>query len=382
MSGGMLYHSSQMNLKEPSSRPTAWATTSWAIIMSTERKQILVDFLKSKGAHFEQNRLTGFSQPPLPNRQAPTLSVLSSQGLLEITGADAERFLQGQLTSNVAALDTGHYQPSAACTPKGRMFSNFDLVHLERGYLLAMHNGLVDNMVSSLSKYAVFFKTELKANDTHVGLGLSGDGINEVIQSLFGSIPQGNAVTQVNQGWLMEVPGLCPRYEFWLPISELEDYWYKLVPRFTPTSEDHWQLLDIEAVQPKLTPEALEKYIPQHFNLASLGYISFRKGCYTGQEIVARMQNLGQLKSRTYRLTSAEFLPIEPMTKVFDGKGKSIGEIILSIIPTTGSGTEILAVIRSEAAEANDVYLQPKAKQPLEVQPTPYEINPKEELTR
>ncbi|MGI9277361.1 MAG: YgfZ/GcvT domain-containing protein [Endozoicomonas sp.] len=350
--------------------------------MNTERKQILVDFLQSQGARFEQDRLTAFSQQPAPARHAPALAVLESQTVMEIRGPDTGRFLQGQLTSNVDTLAPGHCQSSAVCTPKGRMYSSFNLLHTEQGYLLAMHEGLVETTASTLGKYAVFFKSGISTDINLVCLGLSGDNIDDTIESIFGATPQDSNALKVDNGWLFKVPGLCSRYELWLPVEDLEKLWEQLTPVFTPAPEDHWRLLDLEAVQPRLRPEAMEKYIPQHLNLASLGSVSFRKGCYTGQEIVARMQNLGELKSRTYRLTSEQQQPVAPMTKLFNSAGKSIGEVLEAICPNGETGTEMLAVIRVEAAEAGDVYLDAESSEQLRVQPLPYEINPREELQR
>ena len=350
--------------------------------MSTERKQILVDFLQSQGASFEQDRLTTFSRQSAPVRHAPALSVLTSQAIMEIRGPDTGRFLQGQLTSNIETLAPGHYQPSAACTPKGRMYSSFDILHTEQGYLLAMHEGLIEVTASTLSKYAVFFKSVISTDVDLICLGLSGDQIDDKVESIFGALPQGNSVLKVDNGWLLKVPGLCSRYELWLSVEELKVQWDRLITDFTPATEEHWRLLDLESVQPRLRPEALEKYIPQHLNLASLGSVSFRKGCYTGQEIVARMQNLGELKSRTYRLTSEQQHPAPPMTKLFSSNGKSVGEVLEAICPDSETGTEMLAVVRVEAAESNDVYLDAESGTQLRVKPLPYEINPREELQR
>ena len=350
--------------------------------MSNDRKESLVHFLENKGARFENGKLTGFAGSATPERHAPALSVLLSQAVLKICGTDAARFLQGQLTSNVETLAPGHYQTSAVCTPKGRMYSSFTLLHTEHSYLLAMHEGLVEATAENLGKYAVFFKTDITPTSPLICLGLSGQGIDDSIYSIFGAVQEESSALKVADGWLIKVPGLCSRYEFWLPVENLEDWWVKLAPLFAPAPEEHWRLLDIETVRPRLPPEALEKYIPQHLNLATLGSVSFRKGCYTGQEIVARMQNLGQLKSRSYRLTATQILQLEPNTRLFNSSGKHIGEILESVSLTNENITEILAVIRVEAVEKNDVHLESGEGLELTVHALPYKVDTRTELQK
>ena len=315
-------------------------------------------------------------------RHEPALSLLNQQGFLRISGADSTRFLQGQLTSDVNALCAGQHQPSSACTPKGRMYSTFRLLQTESDYYFAMQTGLLESTRETLGKYAVFFQTELNIDEQMVALGLSGENVGTLIEPLFGSLPEnGQAVFVADNTWLLSVPGLCERYQLWLAADQLNHWWEKLSSLMTAVSSEHWRLLDIEAVQPELVPEIAEQYIPQHLNLPSLNAVSFRKGCYTGQEIVARMQNLGQLKSRTYRLTSSEPVDITVNTKLCNTDGKSIGEVIAAVTPEQATTTELLAVIRVEAAESGDIKL-PDSGVTFVAHALPYDINVKAELQR
>lgn len=313
-------------------------------------------------------------------RHEPALSLLNQQGFLRIRGADSTRFLQGQLTSDVNTLSAGQHQLSCACTPKGRMYSAFRLFQTESDYYFAMHAGLLESTKATLGKYAVFFKAELTIDEQMVALGLSGDNIGTLLEPLFGTLPEnGQAASVTGSCWLLNVPGLCERYQLWLPADQLDNWWGQLSNLMTPVSSEHWRLLDIEAVQPELIPEIAEQYIPQHLNQPSLKAVSFRKGCYTGQEIVARMQNLGQLKSRTYRLTSSESVVATVNARLCNGEGKNIGEVIAAV--TTDQTTELLAVIRVEAAESGDIHL-PDNNANFVVHALPYEINVKAELQR
>ncbi|WP_194842667.1 folate-binding protein YgfZ [Endozoicomonas sp. OPT23] len=347
--------------------------------MITEREEHLKNFLTEQGAHYQEQQLNafeGYSQPA--DRHAPTLSILDHKAIIESAGPDTFKFLQGQLTCDTSKLSTGQYQTGTVCTPKGRMYSQFSLLKTsDESCLMAMHEGLTETTRTNLGKYAVFFKTELQQKEELYCIGLSGSDIKSAVATVFGNVPEGNQAIQIDDnGWLLEVAGLCQRYEAWLNLDRLTKLWPELVKHFTPTNQQNWRLLDIEAVTPALTPAVVENYIPQHFNQPSLGSVSFRKGCYTGQEIVARMQNLGQLKTRCYRLTTTETVELKANTKLFNEARKAIGEVVDCV--RRSDTTELLAVIRVDAAESNTV--QTESGQPLTCHTLPYGIDPKAEL--
>lgn len=349
--------------------------------MTNDREERFQTFFTERGARYEDGKLLGFGEPSSTSEpEKPILSVLNQKALLQVSGPDSMKFLQGQLTCNLDTLTTGQFSGGAACTPKGRMFTSFILLKAsEDQFMMAMHQGLVESTRSCLGKYAVFYKTELTPDQKYVCLGLSGNAVEEKIASVFNDVPDGNSALDIDQqGWLLNVSGSVNRFELWITFEHLATLWEKLTEQFTPKGQQHWQLLDCLAVEPSLSPETANNYIPQHLNLPSLKSVSFRKGCYTGQEIVARMQNLGQLKSRCYRLSSDQQLTVEPDTRLFNSAGKGIGEVIESV--QTGQGTELLAVIRVESAQENDVRLEGEEGPKLNCQPLPYEIDPKQEL--
>ena len=345
--------------------------------MTIEREELLKNFLIGQGAHYQEQQLTSFKgiQKPV-DRLTPALSILDHKAVIEAEGVDTFKFLQGQLSCDTSKLAAGQHQPGTVCTPKGRMYSQFQLLkRSDNSALLAMHSGLTATTVANLGKYAVFFKTELKQREDLYCLGFSGQGIEPALTELFGQLPDSNnSVAIDDSGWLIQISE--QRYEAWLTLESLQKRWPEFMQHFTPVSQQHWRLQDIEAVTPVLSPETAETYIPQHFNQPSLGSVSFRKGCYTGQEIVARMQNLGQLKSRCYHLTANEALQLNVRDKLFNDAGKGIGEVVDSVID--GDRTELLAVIRVDAAECN--LARTETGQHLECHPLPYEIDPKAEL--
>ncbi|WP_062269186.1 YgfZ/GcvT domain-containing protein [Endozoicomonas arenosclerae] len=349
--------------------------------MTTDREERFQQFFIERGARYENGQLLGFSDNAStldPN--SPTVSVLDQKALLSFCGPDSLKFLQGQLTCNVDSLSTDQFSPGAACTPKGRMYTSFTLLNAgPEQFMMAMDKGLIESTKATLGKYAVFYKTDLVPDEKYICLGLSGTDAEQKIAQVFSDVPDGNSALNINQqGWLLNVSGSLPRYQLWITREQLEIIWSSLTEQFKPAGQNHWQLLDCLSVEPSVTAATVDKYIPQHLNLPSLKSVSFRKGCYTGQEIVARMQNLGQLKSRCYRLSSDQKLTLEADTRLFNSAGKGIGEVVECV--EAGEGTEILAVIRVEAAEANDVHLESGEGLKLTCHPLPYEVDPKQEL--
>lgn len=341
-------------------------------------------YLTTQGAVFVGDQLTGFSTSP-QEINSDSISVLSNHSLISVAGADRQKFLQGQISTHMLQLADLHHSAGVACSPNGRMYSNFRIMDTGERYLLSMNSGLTETTLETLKKYAVFFKVDLAIQPDYMIIGLSGDHIDTILATLFpnSSLPINDEVIAItNDSYLIKIPGNRTRYQLWLPGSDLPGWWPELTKQLTPATEAFWQLLNIESVTPELNKETSDKYIPQHLNQPSLGGVSFKKGCYTGQEIVTRMQTLGQQKSRCYWLTLNS--PAEPVinARLYNGDGKPVGEIIQTARNIETNGMELLAVIRIDAAEANDVFMTAEKGQPLQVHELPYAIDQKTELKK
>lgn len=346
--------------------------------MSTDWKT----YLKTQGAVYKGEQLTDFSKAP-QTLSSDIVSVLSGHSLITIDGPDRQKFLQGQISTHMTQLDTLHQSSGVACSSKGRMYTNFRIMNDGESYLLSMRSDVTETTIETLKKYAVFFKAQLTCQSEYLMLGLSGENITSKLSSIIQDtkLPENNEVIKVsNQGYLMIIPGIRTRYELWLHQRDLPQWWPVLTKELTPATENFWQLLNIESVIPEICEETIEKYTPQQLNQPSLGSVSFRKGCYTGQEIVTRMQNLGQQKSRCYRLTLPNTAQPAINTPLYNSTGKAIGEIIQSERNIETKEVELLAVIRIDAAETNNVFLSPEKNQQLQVHELPYTIDPKAEL--
>lgn len=298
---------------------------------------------------------------------ATGLALLDQEAVLAVQGNDATRFLQGQLTCDVAALQPGEHTLGARCNPQGRMQSSFRLLKLsEQSYLLAMAADLLEPQQQDLSRYAVFFKVQLTdASQQWVRLGLWGEAAATAIAGA--GLAQagedeetGRALAIAEQTW-----------EVWLPTAQAADKVRALSTQAQPLPVEAWELQQIRLGLGQVRGGTRESFIPQMLNLQQLGGVSFRKGCYTGQEIVARMQYLGKLKRRMYRLLWDDEQVPAPGTAVHRaGQSQSVGEVVMAA--RAGGQVELLAVLQKDAAELPDLTLA-DSTQPLRVSTLPYE---------
>ncbi|KJH83504.1 YgfZ/GcvT domain-containing protein [Stutzerimonas stutzeri] len=307
--------------------------------------------------------------------------VLSHEGVLAVRGPDASKFLQGQLTCNLNYLDAHHSSLGARCTPKGRMQSSFRILPEGDGYLLAMDRELVPTQRADLAKYAAFSKSKLYDESTEwVRFGLSGgDG---ALFSLGLDLSQ-TANQVIAEHGLIAVRLSDGRAELWTRAVDAETTRLRLTAQLREASIERWLLAQIRAGVGQVVAGTRELFIPQMINLQALGGVSFKKGCYTGQEIVARMQYLGKLKRRLYRLAaeSAEAEVPAPGLELYSPvHGSSVGEVVLA---AAAEGTlELLAVLQEDAAADGRVFLGSPDGLPLTLLDLPYTLDADREIQR
>jgi folate-binding protein YgfZ len=229
--------------------------------------------------------------------------VLSHEGVLAVRGPDASKFLQGQLTCNLNYLNAETSSLGARCTPKGRMQSSFRIVQVSDGYLLAMAGDLLAAQLADLQKYAAFSKSKL-GDESHAWVRFGLSGADGVLRELGLDLPhETDSVTQGHQLLALRLPD--GRAELWVPAEQAAALQARLAGQLAEAPLNDWLLAQVRAGIGQVLGSTRELFIPQMLNLQALGGVSFKKGCYTGQEIVARMQYLGKLKRRLYRLSLA-----------------------------------------------------------------------------
>lgn len=305
--------------------------------------------------------------------------ILSHEGILAVRGPDASKFLQGQVTCNLNYLSDSHSSLGARCTPKGRMQSSFRIVSVADGYLLAMASELLEAQLADLKKYAVFSKSKLgDESPDWLRIGLSrGD---DVLHSL-GLPLAAEADSVVHHNELLALRLSDGRAELWVPASQAAAVQTQLDSQLPQAPLNDWLLAQVRAGVGQVMGSTRELFIPQMINLQALGGVSFKKGCYTGQEIVARMQYLGKLKRRLYRLTLADPQIPEPGTPLFSPvHNSSVGEVVLAA--RSAEAVELLAVLQDDAAQNGPIHLGSAEGSTLSVLDLPYTLDSDREIQR
>src|SRR5690606_20161061 len=272
---------------------------------------------------------------------------LSHEGVLAVRGADADKFLQGQLTCNLNYLSDTQASLGARCTQKGRMQSSFRILLQGDGVLMAMASELLEPQLADLKKYAVFSKSKL-TDESAAWVRFGIDHGDAALTNLGLELPADTDSVARNDG-LIAVRVSPDRAELWVTADQADAIKSRLSALLTEGALNEWLLGQIRAGIGQVMPSTRELFIPQMLNLQAIGGVSFKKGCYTGQEIVARMQYLGKLKRRLYRVKlDVGDLP-EPGTQLFSPSHNSaIGEVVLAA--RAENHIELLAVLQAEAA--------------------------------
>jgi folate-binding protein YgfZ len=286
---------------------------------------------------------------PADNMIAP----LSHYGLLAISGPDTAKFLQGQTTCNLNEIDDDNSRPGAHCTPKGRMISNFQLARLDNHhYLLRMRRTLVENSRAVLAKYIVFSKAQQhNASDDYLPIGLSGDKAAAAIAKTFGALPAGlhrQVLCNGNIAIQMDSEATC--FECWIRTEQLTNLWPHLSEGFTLQGSDSWELLCIRRGLGDVTEPTIESFTPQMLNYQHTGGISFTKGCYTGQEVIARLHYKGTLKRHMYRI-HVEQPHLKPGDVLLNSSTAQVVGDIVNAVTLDSQQTEALAVLTIKDVE-------------------------------
>jgi hypothetical protein len=304
------------------------------------------------------------------------LCELSRQGLIAATGIDTETFLQGQFTNDVRQVTPEHSQLSAYCNPKGRMLASFRLFRHGDTYYLRLPREQVEFILKRLRMFVLRAKVTLEdASDRLVQAGLAGPNATVLLQQALGVVPsQVDGVVQRNTIAVIRVPGVQPRFELYGEVEALEALWAQLRSQVTPAGAESWQLLDILAGIPTIYAETREAFVPQMTNLQFLNGISFRKGCYTGQEVVARTQYLGNLKRAMYRARVNNTTPPQVGDELFSppaDASQRVGKIVDACRHPDG-GYVVLAVVLSDCVAHGTVLLGDEHGAKLEFEQLPY----------
>jgi folate-binding protein YgfZ len=251
-----------------------------------------------------------------------------------VGGPDAAKFLQGQLTCDVHSLAENAFTHGAACNNKGRIFASFILARRGENYHVLLAHGLARIFVANLQKYIPFYKCTMQILTGLNSIGLMGITITDTLEKLQLRIPAANTASNDAGLSLYNLQSdntqfiLSAHYDNYAAIKS------SIAASIPEGTRDDWELRNILSGHFPFTPEDVDKYTPQELHFDQVGYISFTKGCYTGQEIVARMHYRGKVKKRLYLLKIENFRNPENdnETEILDESGKNLGLALKEIV--------------------------------------------------
>ncbi len=329
-----------------------------------------------------QKQLAAQRQASADSPATEYLSCLTEFETLSITGSDRLTFLQGQMTCDFTAIE-GKLLLGANCNLKGRASATFYAIDnaADETTQLILPVGQATFLKELLDKYALFSKAELSAENTdHVIIGLIGEkslaitGLSSLDSNQSTNIAQGN-ISRVNDTNLF----LC------VVSTTLAQQWFDAISEgsntsnnLTITQQNTWTQQQIASGIPHVTTDSQDLFIPQELNYDLINGISFTKGCYKGQEIIARLHYRGSYKQRTCRFQCETDIEPKPGTSIYrENTDQPCGQVIQST--TTNSGVELLAVIKVKALESEPLHLEQKDGPILHGLTLPYAITNKEE---
>lgn len=339
------------------------------------------EFLKGNGAEFDgADCVVSFGNPQAELSVALTGTVfadLSQRALLAVRGKDAEAFLQGQFTNDLLHLDAGHSQLNGYCSAKGRLLANFRLWRADDGFHLSMPRSMLEPVTRRLQMFVLRSVVTFEdASERWVRLGVSGPGAADELGAMISPLPsEPDALTRCGEFTVLRLPGVHPRFEVHGPQAAMRKLWDTLNVRGAPVGAAAWELLEIQAGIPAILPETVDAFVPQMVNYQLIGGVNFKKGCYPGQEVVARMQYLGKLKRQMHLAHVDTPDAPRPGDDVFspDDPEQSAGKIV-NAQPHPDGGYQVLAVVQIASRESGPVHLGSVSGPVLEFAELPYAL--------
>lgn len=316
-------------------------------------------------------------QPVAASRLPLTLMSLDGWALVSVQGPDSTAYLQGQLTLDVAALGAEQHRPAAHCDAKGKMWSNLRLFHRGEGYAYLVRRALRDTQLAELKKYAVFSKVTLAPDDDAVLLGVAGFQARAALSSLFDALPD-SATPVVHQAETSLLWFATPAERFLIVTSreQAQTLQQKLADDAQLNDSVQWLALDIEAGIPIIEPETSAQLIPQAANLQALDAISFKKGCYSGQEMVARAKFRGANKRALYWLAGQANrvpAPNDALELQMGERWRRTGTVLTAVQLEDGA-VWVQVVMNNDLAPESVLRVEGDEGGRLLIQPLPYSL--------
>jgi folate-binding protein YgfZ len=317
-----------------------------------------LETLGASGVRFtaDLTEIRSFGSEEEESKRAVTGSVLVPLlhlGMIKVDGADARAFLHAQLTSDVNALGEKEAQLAAWCTPKGRVFANFIVSMMRAGdeenFFLLLPVERIAAVLERLQTYVLRSKvkiTSLAGSVGHLGISSSQDAEGALAETGLSTPKTPLRMTARDRTQILRLQD--GRYIFSVARTDLPLLWQRLRAAFPPAGQPVWRWLDILHAFPWISNATSEAFVPHMMDFDKAGGISFKKGCYPGQEIVARTHYQGEVKRHLYRLQGKK--PFSPGERLHSPVEAGAVGTVISAAPDPGGHYAALAVIMDSCA--------------------------------
>ncbi|MDP5028924.1 MAG: tRNA-modifying protein YgfZ [Paraglaciecola sp.] len=298
---------------------------------------------------------------------------LTEKGVIQLSGAEREKYLQGQVTADVASLKGDNALLACHCDFKGKTWSVSYLLSWKESLLLITHCSVIEKSLAELKKYGVFAKVDIidASNDWIVTGGVGKETEAEIIR-VFGHLPEKHQdYCKNDQGIALLLEGNIKRYLILQPKTAND----LITIKPSPLHESSWEIEDIKAGIADVRAQTCNEFVPQMMNLQQLNAISFTKGCYMGQEVVARTKYLGKNKRAAFRLHSetSRAVGIGEKLEVQMGENwRPAGTVLRCGV--ANEQTWLLATLASDTEIGTIVRLKDVPEALFTVMPQPYEL--------
>lgn len=338
-------------------------------------------FLSDQGAVIDNGRVLHFGDEKAEKTAAMDghiLCDLSHYGVIRAFGTEAESFLQNQFCNDVRNVAESRSQLNGYCNPKGRVLAFFRLLRINEQYLLKIPREILPETLNRLRMFVLMTKVTLEdASNDLVIMGFAGPEAGQRLSKIINSIPEEiNQVAQGDDVTIVRISNSPDRFEIYGSLDKVKSIWEQLLSDAKPAGSGSWDLLDIHDAIPEIVTETREAFVPQMINLQAIDALSFKKGCYPGQEIVARMQYLGKLKRHMFLAHIDEDTVPEPGDSLFAEDSDSeqgAGKVVRAQANPHG-GTDLLAVIELASKDKGALRLENNNGPLLDLKNLPYKV--------
>ena len=300
--------------------------------------------------------------------------MLGHLGVLQFSGDDAESFLQAQLSCDVAKVGLRSSAYGAYCSPKGRMLANFLLWREEAAFYMALSRDIAAAMQRNISRFVLRSKVKVSdASDAVVLAGAAGPQAEAALRSLFSELPKmpNDLSRQSEAGTVIRLKD--GRFVLSSTPSATPALQARLASLLQSVDARAWRWLDIRNGLPWVTEATQDRLVPQMANFELIGGVSFDKGCYPGQEVVARTQHLGKLKRRMF-LANVDAPAAAGDDLYSEDLGDQASGMVVNAEVSPEGGHDLLAVVQTASREGSTVHLKSLTGPVLRFSPLPYAV--------